>query len=63
MTGRGRHHGSFMGVEASGKDVVAEGIGIGRIVDGRIAESWAAYDALGLMRQIGGLPLPGQPSP
>jgi predicted ester cyclase len=40
--------------------VTATGIGIGRIADGRIAEAWAAYDALGLMQQLGALPAPGQ---
>lgn len=27
-----------------------------RIADGRIAEEWTVYDALGLMQQIGGVP-------
>ncbi|HET9738903.1 MAG TPA: hypothetical protein VFP78_12375 [Solirubrobacteraceae bacterium] len=29
------------------------GIGIARIEGGRIAEAWAAYDALGLLQQLG----------
>lgn len=58
VTGRGRHEGNFMGVPRSGKEVRAEGVGIGRLAEGQIVESWAAYDALGLMQQIGGVPVP-----
>jgi steroid delta-isomerase-like uncharacterized protein len=59
VTGRGTHEGEFMGVPPSGRQVAAEGVGIGRLAGGRIAESWAAYDALGLMQQIGAIPSPG----
>jgi predicted ester cyclase len=38
--------------------VTATGIGIGRVENGRIAEAWAAYDALGLMQQLGAVPAP-----
>lgn len=53
VTGRGTHSGEFQGVPATGRQVVATGIGIGRIADGHIAEAWAAYDALGLLQQLG----------
>jgi steroid delta-isomerase-like uncharacterized protein len=56
VTGRGTHHGEFQGAPATGEQVSATGIGIGRIDGGRIAESWAAYDALGLMQQLGAVP-------
>lgn len=59
VTGRGRHEGEFMGTPPSGRDVTAEGVGIGRLAGGKIVESWAAYDALGLMQQIGAVPAPG----
>lgn len=49
----GTHSGEFQGVPATGRQVVATGIGIGRIADGHIAEAWAAYDALGLLQQLG----------
>ena len=42
-----------MGIAASGKNVSVVGIAIYRIADGRIAEAWVAWDALGLMQQIG----------
>jgi steroid delta-isomerase-like uncharacterized protein len=56
VTGRGTHQGEFQGVPATGEQVLATGIGIGRIDGGQIAESWAAYDALGLMQQLGAVP-------
>jgi steroid delta-isomerase-like uncharacterized protein len=58
VTGRGTHEGEFQGVPPTGTQVTATGIGIGRIEDGRIAEAWAAYDALGLMQQLGAVPGP-----
>jgi predicted ester cyclase len=58
VTGRGTHDGEFQGIGPTGRQVTATGIGIGRIADGRIVEAWAAYDALGLLRQLGALPGP-----
>jgi steroid delta-isomerase-like uncharacterized protein len=55
-TWTGRHHGSFLGVEATGRDVVMTGTTTHRIRDGRIVEGWWNYDALGLARQIGSVP-------
>ncbi|WP_448626013.1 ester cyclase [Geodermatophilus sp. URMC 64] len=56
LVGRGTHLGEFQGIPPTGRRVEAQGIGMGRIADGRIAEAWAAYDALGLLQQIGALP-------
>jgi steroid delta-isomerase-like uncharacterized protein len=58
VTGRGTHEGEFHGVPPTGRQVAATGVGIARIHDGRIAEAWAAYDALGLMQQLGAIPAP-----
>jgi steroid delta-isomerase-like uncharacterized protein len=52
-TARGTHNGELMGVSPTGKQVVVTGIFIDRIVDGKVSESWAGWDGLGLMRQIG----------
>ncbi len=63
LTGRGTHQGELMGILATGNRVEAPGIVINRISGGKIAESWANYDALGMMQQIGAVPAPGeQPS-
>ena len=58
VTGTGTHQGEFMGAPPTGKRVTATGVGIGRLADGRIVESWAEYDALGLLQQLGVIPAP-----
>jgi predicted ester cyclase len=52
----GTHKGSWKGVAPSGKAVKGSAVGIYRMVDGKIAESWALTDDLGVMRQVGGVP-------
>ena len=59
VTGSGTHEGEFQGMAPTQVRVTATGIGIGRIENGRIAEAWAAYDALGLRQQLGAIPTPG----
>ncbi|MBN2133304.1 MAG: ester cyclase [Sedimentisphaerales bacterium] len=51
-TGTGTQQGELIGIPASGKPVKFTGITIYRIADGKIAESWWAYDAFGLVQQI-----------
>lgn len=60
VTGRGTHQGEFQGIPPTGRQVTATGVGIGRIENGRIAETWAEYDALGMMQQLGVVPAPEQ---
>lgn len=50
------HVGEFAGVEPSGAAVEATGIVLYRVADGRIAEAWINYDALGILQQIGAVP-------
>lgn len=52
-TARGTNTGEGNGLPATGKRVEVSGVAIFRIVDGKIAEEWAAGDALGLLRQLG----------
>jgi steroid delta-isomerase-like uncharacterized protein len=59
-TGSGTHQGELMGVAPTGNQVTITGITINRISDGKIAESWTNYDALGMMQQIGAVPEPEQ---
>jgi steroid delta-isomerase-like uncharacterized protein len=56
VTLRGTHRGEFQGIPPTGKQVAFTGIGIHRIVDGRIAEHWPQPDLLGLMQQLGVIP-------
>lgn len=55
-TGHGTHQGEFMGLAPTGKKITAAGISIHRIADGRIAETWNNYDALGIFQQLGIIP-------
>jgi steroid delta-isomerase-like uncharacterized protein len=55
-TGTGTHQGPLMGVEPSGNKSTTTGIGIDRIEDGKIVESWNSWDTLGLMQAIGAIP-------
>src|SRR5215217_7997139 len=54
------HQGEYMGIPPTGNRVNFRGISIYRIEGGQIAESWGVSDDLGLMRQIGAIPEPGQ---
>ena len=55
-TWRGTHQGEFMGVAPTGKKVSILGTTIVRIAGGKIAETWALDDTLGLMQQLGAIP-------
>ncbi len=59
-TFRGTHQGAFMGMPPTGKQITGTGMSITRIADGKIAETWVTFDALGLMQQLGVVPAPGQ---
>jgi len=55
-TGTGTHNGELMGVEPTGKPIAVDAISIFRIADGKIAEEWTVWDALGLLQQVGAVP-------
>jgi steroid delta-isomerase-like uncharacterized protein len=55
-TGSGTHSGDLMGLSPTGNKVAVDGIWIHRVSGGRIAESWNAWDMLGLLQQIGAVP-------
>ena len=50
------HKGDFMGIKATGKQVVVKGIEVFRIADGKIREIWASMDNLGMLQQLGVIP-------
>jgi steroid delta-isomerase-like uncharacterized protein len=56
VTMRGTHHGDFMGIPPTGKQVSWTGIDIERIEAGKFVEGWANTDDLGLMQQLGVIP-------
>ena len=47
-----------MGIPATGKPIAVEALSVFRIADGKIAEEWTVWDALGLLQQIGAVPAP-----
>jgi predicted ester cyclase len=48
----GKHTGEYMGIAATGQDVMVTGIAIRRFEDGKIIEEWVEMDRLGLMQQL-----------
>lgn len=58
-TVRGTNLGSLNGMPPTGKYAVVRGISIERYVDGKMAESNVSFDMLGLLQQIGVIPMPG----
>ncbi|MDQ3911127.1 MAG: ester cyclase [Actinomycetota bacterium] len=52
--------GEMMGVPPTGKRIEVTGITLNRISGGKIAEDWTVWDSLGLLRQLGAVPDPGQ---
>ncbi len=56
----GTHRGEFQGIPPTNKQVTISAIGILRIVNGRIAESWLNADFLGLLQQLEVVPQPAQ---
>jgi predicted SnoaL-like aldol condensation-catalyzing enzyme len=54
----GTHTGNFIGFPETGKPIIMTGISIYRIINGKLVESWVQYDQLGLMQQIGVVPMP-----
>jgi steroid delta-isomerase-like uncharacterized protein len=57
---RGTHTGELMGITPTGNRVEFSAISIHRIADGRFAEGWVNFDALGMMQQLGVIPASGQ---
>jgi predicted ester cyclase len=56
---RGTHKGDFMDIAPTNKQVELTVIAIDRISGGKVVESWAEIDMLGMMQQLGVIPPPG----
>jgi predicted ester cyclase len=50
------HKGAFMGIPPTGKQIIAKGVEINKIRDGKIVETWDFMDYLGIMIQLGIVP-------
>jgi steroid delta-isomerase-like uncharacterized protein len=58
FTAHGMHKGEFMGLPPTGKAITMTGIEIFRIKEGKIAELWGEANLMGLLQQLGILPVP-----
>jgi steroid delta-isomerase-like uncharacterized protein len=56
---KGTHKGELMGVAPTGKQVTGTGIDIIRLSGGKCVESWGEADMLGMLQQLGVVPMPG----
>jgi steroid delta-isomerase-like uncharacterized protein len=58
-TARGTMTGELLGMAPTGKATTVAGMTIHRVANGKLAETWWNWDALGMMQQLGLLPMPG----
>jgi predicted ester cyclase len=54
----GTHGGELMGVPSTGRPIDVTGFDLFRVEEGKLAELWQNWDQLGLMQQIGAVPVP-----
>jgi steroid delta-isomerase-like uncharacterized protein len=54
---RGTHKGDLMGIPPTGKTIDIEVIDILAVKDGKITDHWNLVDQLGLLKQLGALPV------
>ena len=52
-TAVGTNTGELMGMPATGKEVTITGITYSEISDGQVHESWASWDTLSMLQQLG----------
>jgi predicted ester cyclase len=61
VTMSGRHTGPLMGREPTGKGFAVRHIYIWRVADDKIVDHWGSRDDLGLLGQLGLIPVRGEP--
>jgi steroid delta-isomerase-like uncharacterized protein len=57
-TATGTNEGELMGIPATGKQATTAGININRISNGKLVVGWGLFDQLGLLQQLGAVPVP-----
>jgi steroid delta-isomerase-like uncharacterized protein len=55
--GTGTHQGDLPGIPATGKRVRIEGMNFYTLSNGRITEVWTQYDGVGMLQQLGVMPV------
>jgi len=56
---RGTHRGEYLGIAPTGKPVAVMGMVLLRVTQGKFQEGWLMMDTLGLLQQLGVVPLLG----
>jgi steroid delta-isomerase-like uncharacterized protein len=59
-TAHGTHNGEFAGIPPTGKTATVVGMGVDRVENGKIVESWGLFDQFGMLQQLGVIPAPAQ---
>ena len=59
-TGHGTHKGELAGLPPTGKQAAVVGIGVDRVENGKIVESWGLFDQFGMLQQLGAIPAAAQ---
>lgn len=59
ITSSATMEGEFAGMPPSGKQATWDAVHIERVRDGRIVEHWTVQDQLGMLQQLGLIPMPG----
>jgi steroid delta-isomerase-like uncharacterized protein len=62
VTYTGTHQGEFLGIPATGKQTITNGVDLFRMQNGRQAEHWGGPDTLSFLVQLGVMPGPGTPA-
>lgn len=57
-TGRGTHQGELAGIAPTGKQVTVTGLTISRLQGEKVVEEWTTWDTLGMLVQLGAVPMP-----
>jgi steroid delta-isomerase-like uncharacterized protein len=57
-TGHGTHDGEIAGVSPTGKEVTVSGLTLSRLENGMVVEEWTTWDTLGMLVQLGAVPVP-----
>jgi steroid delta-isomerase-like uncharacterized protein len=58
---RGTHRGNFLGKSGTGKQMATQGLSVFTFRNGKIAEEWTQWDALGVVQDLGITPQIQQP--
>jgi steroid delta-isomerase-like uncharacterized protein len=59
-TVHGTQKGEMPGIPVTGRPATVTGVTVDRFVNGKIVESWGIFDQMGMLQQLGVVPMQGQ---